>query len=231
MCESTTTAGGSTAQGQKVEGGGGQAQGQAGAGMSQATPQADPRMPPYQAQQAPMPQPPYPYPFPGGYAEASPPGYPPYPGAAWAYGAPPPFPYPPAYPPAYPPGYGPAGAMDGAGYAGHAGQGAGRAVHAAAGAAQPGQGAGMARMLDDMTGGSGLGSLVQMLDLDDRELWKGALIGAAAVLLLTNESVQNALFRSGVRARDAVRSGVDQVRNRAAAAGEAIRRAGEETHE
>lgn len=81
----------------------------------------------------------------------------------------------------------------------------------------PHGGAGMSQLMQEIAGGgSGLASLSQMLNLDDKELWKGALIGAAAVLLLTNESVQNALFKTGVQARDAVRSGVDRVKSTAA---------------
>jgi hypothetical protein len=69
-------------------------------------------------------------------------------------------------------------------------------------------------------GGNGLSSLTQMLNLNDKELWKGALIGAAVVLLLNNDSVQNALFKTGVRARDAVKSGVDTIKARAQTAAE-----------
>lgn len=253
MCESATTPEGRAAQGNRGEGQGTQAGptpgmgnqggggGQAQWAGAQAAPQAPP-MAPAQGHQSQMPQPWYtaptaPYP---GYAA---PVAPPYPGAPWGYG-PPPAPWPPQ--PYYP--YPPAAAMGPVGQAPHAGQGAGRAVHAAGGGTAPFgpgfgqgpgqgsgqgsvQGAGMARMLDEMTGDSGLGNLVRMLDLDDRELWKGALIGAAAVLLLTNDSVQNALFRSGVRARDAVKAGVDQVRTRTAAVGESVRRAREDAHE
>jgi hypothetical protein len=78
----------------------------------------------------------------------------------------------------------------------------------------------MSQLMQEIAGGgSGLSSLTQMLNLDDKELWKGALIGAAAVLLLTNESVQNALFKTGVRARDAVKSGVEKVKESAASTG------------
>lgn len=82
-----------------------------------------------------------------------------------------------------------------------------------------GSGAGMSQLMQEIAGGgNGLSSLTQMLNLDDKELWKGTLIGAAAVLLLTNASVQNALFKTGVGARDAVKSGVDRVKASAASA-------------
>jgi hypothetical protein len=84
----------------------------------------------------------------------------------------------------------------------------------------------MSQLMQEIAGGgSGLSSLTQMLNLDDKELWKGALIGAAAVLLLTNESVQNALFKTGVRARDAVKSGVEKVKESAASAGAEVAKA------
>lgn len=79
----------------------------------------------------------------------------------------------------------------------------------------------MSQLMEELAGGgNGLSSLSQMFNLDDKELWKGALIGAAVVLLLTNDSVQNALFKSSVRARDAVKSGVDQVKSRTRTAAE-----------
>lgn len=56
--------------------------------------------------------------------------------------------------------------------------------------------------------GNSLAELRQMLNFDDRELWKGALIGAAAVLLLTNDTVQRRLFRAGNRAQQTLRSGL-----------------------
>lgn len=74
---------------------------------------------------------------------------------------------------------------------------------------------GMAEMMAQLSGGSGLSSLGRLLGTGDGEFWKGALIGAAAVLLLTNESVQRALFRTGAKASEAVKSGVEKVRKTA----------------
>ena len=74
-------------------------------------------------------------------------------------------------------------------------------------------GAGMADLMEEISnGGNGFSSLSKMLNLDDSEFWKGALVGAAAVLLLTNESVQGALFKTGARAKEAVGSGIDKMK-------------------
>ena len=86
---------------------------------------------------------------------------------------------------------------------------------------------GMSQFVDEIAnGGSGFSSLGKMVNLDDSEFWKGALIGAAAVLLLTNESVQKTLFKTGVKAKDAVKSGVEKVK---AKAREAQEESGEES--
>lgn len=93
-----------------------------------------------------------------------------------------------------------------------AGQGA-----AAPGVAGRGRQAGLAEVLDELSnGGNGLSSLTRMLSLEDSDFWKGALVGAAAVLLFTNDSVQDALFKSGARAKSAVRSGADKLKQAAA---------------
>ncbi len=51
---------------------------------------------------------------------------------------------------------------------------------------------------------SALTSLSRLIDFSDTEFWKGAAIGAAAVLLLTNSGVQQALFRTGAKAKQGV---------------------------
>lgn len=91
---------------------------------------------------------------------------------------------------------------------------------AQAGAGQgPGPQAGMQQLFEELAeGGNGLNSLTRMLSLDDTEFWKGALVGAAAVLLLTNDQVQDALFKSGAKAKSAVKSGADQLKGRASTA-------------
>jgi hypothetical protein len=134
------------------------------------------------------------------------------------FGYPPPYPYyppwampqwpgyPPAATPPYPP---PAAAMHGHPH---------HHPHLHANHAQPPGaamgGPGMAQVMQELANGGsgGLASLTRLLDLDDKDFWKGALVGAAAVLLLTNESVQRALFRGAVKGRDAVDDGVDKVK-------------------
>jgi hypothetical protein len=82
-----------------------------------------------------------------------------------------------------------------------------------------GQRGGMSEVLQELAnGGNGLSSLPRLLNLEDSEFWKGALVGAAAVLLLTNDSVQDALFKTGARAKDAVQSGADKLKRTAAGA-------------
>ncbi len=75
-----------------------------------------------------------------------------------------------------------------------------------------GQGPSMDQIVEELSNGGGLGGIGKLLDFEDTEFWKGALVGAAAVLLLTNESVQQSLFKSGVKARDAVEKGFDSLR-------------------
>ncbi|SDW84688.1 hypothetical protein [Thiocapsa roseopersicina] len=147
-----------------------------------------------------------------------PPGVDPY----WAYQAqaqaayaPPPYPYPGPYvgpyagmaPPQAPwPGYAPGLEQQG---------GAGRMAGGR-------HGAGMADLVDEIAnGGNGLSSLGKMFNLEDSEFWKGALLGAAAVLLLTNESVQGALFKTGAKTKAAVKTGVDRVKERVRQSGDA----------
>lgn len=76
-----------------------------------------------------------------------------------------------------------------------------------------GQGQGMTQFMQEIaSGGTGLNSLTKMLDFDDKDFWKGALVGAAVVMLFTNESLQNMLFKGAVKSRDAVKDGVDKVK-------------------
>lgn len=118
-------------------------------------------------------------------------GYPPYHPTPPVYY--PPYPYHPPYslPPGYQAAHHPPPLNDGDAYASR-------------------QSADINQLLNGVANGDGnsLATLGQMLNFDDRELWKGALIGAAAVLLLTNEAVQRALFRTGNRAKQALQSGL-----------------------
>lgn len=123
----------------------------------------------------------------------------------------------PHYPPPYQTPYHPYYGYYGAGYAPagaylHAPPWADQAWTDQAGAAQQaagmgGQGrrAGMSDLVDEISnGGSGLASLGKILDFNDADFWKGALVGAAAVLLLTNESVQGWLLGLGAKAKGAL---------------------------
>jgi hypothetical protein len=147
-----------------------------------------------------------------------PPGVDPY----WAYHAqaqaayaPPPYPYAGPYAGMTPsqapwPGYAPGLEQQ---------CGAGRMAGGGHGA---GHGAGMADLVDEIAnGGNGLSSLGKMLNFEDSEFWKGALLGAATVLLLTNESVQGALFKTGAKTKAAVKTGVDRVKERVRQSGDA----------
>lgn len=61
-----------------------------------------------------------------------------------------------------------------------------------------GRQAGVSEFIEEIAGGgNGLNSLSRLLNFEDTEFWKGALVGAAAVMLLTNESVQSMLFKGG----------------------------------
>lgn len=73
-------------------------------------------------------------------------------------------------------------------------------------AAAPPQ-AGIGQWIQELSQGNPqLSGLSKMLNLEDSEFWKGALIGAGAVLLLTNETVQEMMFKNGTKAKDAVKS-------------------------
>jgi hypothetical protein len=127
------------------------------------------------------------------------------------------------YPPEMMGGYGPAGPHGGYGYGpgpmpppgygapGYGGPGFDPAGPHAPGGAQ-GHGPSMEALVEEMSNGGGLAGLGKLLDFEDTEFWKGALVGAAAVLLLTNESVQQSLLKSGVKARDAVEKGLGSLR-------------------
>ncbi|MCP5426016.1 MAG: hypothetical protein H6970_13260 [Gammaproteobacteria bacterium] len=143
-----------------------------------------------------------------------PPGYGPPPFAYTA--APPPGPAHGMSAPVYYPGLGGYGApFPGpapVGYGPGAPHQVGRGPGGSAGQGGQHQGQGVSGLVEEIAnGGNGLSSLSRLLNLDDWEFWKGAAIGAAAVMLLTNESVQKMLFRTSVKARDTFRDGVEKV--------------------
>jgi hypothetical protein len=66
----------------------------------------------------------------------------------------------------------------------------------------------MAAALGALADQSGLGMFRNLLNFDDDEFWKGALVGAAAVLLLTNENLRNSLLGGAAKTAEAVKSGL-----------------------
>ncbi len=83
----------------------------------------------------------------------------------------------------------------------------------------------MGQLIEEMTAGTGFAGIGQFLDFNDTDFWKGALVGAAAVVLLTNETVQQSLLKGGVKARDVVEKGLNSMqpktKSKADAEGEA----------
>lgn len=73
--------------------------------------------------------------------------------------------------------------------------------------------AGLNDLVEEISnGGNGLASLGRMLNLEDSQFWRGALIGAAAVLVLTNDAVHDLLFKTGAAAKRGVQSGSERLR-------------------
>lgn len=75
-------------------------------------------------------------------------------------------------------------------------------------AAQAGNPSGFAAALGSIADQNGLGMFKDMFNLDDGEFWKGALVGAAIVLLLTNENLRNSLIGGAAKTAEAVKSGL-----------------------
>lgn len=91
-------------------------------------------------------------------------------------------------------------------------------------------------MVEDMMGEQAgmLKNIISMIGADDKEFWKGAMIGAAATLLLTNENVRNMLMQTlsgtgemlksgGGKVKDAVMSGAENIRDTAVTGGTIFR--------
>lgn len=68
--------------------------------------------------------------------------------------------------------------------------------------------AGMQAAMSEFADQSGLGALKGFLNFTDGEFWKGALVGAAIVLLMTNEDLRSALLGSAARTANAMKSGL-----------------------
>ncbi|MFD2110365.1 hypothetical protein [Thiorhodococcus fuscus] len=52
-------------------------------------------------------------------------------------------------------------------------------------------------MSEVANGGNGLSTLSKMLNFEDPDFWKGALVGAAAALVLSSGSIQGLFGRAG----------------------------------
>lgn len=68
--------------------------------------------------------------------------------------------------------------------------------------------AGLTAALGDIADKSGLSMFKDLFNWEDGEFWKGAMVGAAVVLLLTNENLRNSLFSGAAKTADAVKSGL-----------------------
>jgi hypothetical protein len=66
---------------------------------------------------------------------------------------------------------------------------------------------GFAAVLGDIADKSGLGMFKEFFNWEDSEFWKGALVGAAVVLLMTNEHLRNSLIGGAAKTAEAVKSG------------------------
>jgi hypothetical protein len=52
------------------------------------------------------------------------------------------------------------------------------------------------------------------LDLQNNQFWKGALIGAAVTLLITNESVQKGVVKAIAKVTAAAQSGIEEMKEK-----------------
>ncbi|WPL18745.1 hypothetical protein Thiowin_03835 [Thiorhodovibrio winogradskyi] len=83
-------------------------------------------------------------------------------------------------------------------YPGHSYSSGHQSDHQASGHQGHGQRNGMSEFIEEIaSGGNGLNSLGRLLNFEDTDFWKGALVGAAAVMLLSNDGVRNLLFGGG----------------------------------
>ncbi|MDN6110473.1 MAG: YtxH domain-containing protein [Enterobacterales bacterium] len=68
-----------------------------------------------------------------------------------------------------------------------------------------------------------LKNIISTIGADDKEFWKGAMIGAAATLLLTNESVRNMLMQTVANAGDLLKTGGAKVKDGVMSGAETIK--------
>lgn len=64
----------------------------------------------------------------------------------------------------------------------------------------------MQSAVEQLADQNGLGMLKSFLNFSDGDFWKGALVGAAAVMLLTNEDLRNSLLNGAEQAAESVKS-------------------------
>jgi hypothetical protein len=62
-------------------------------------------------------------------------------------------------------------------------------------------------MFNDLADKNGLGMLKGLFDFSDGDFWKGALVGAAIVMLMTNDELRNSLINGAAKTAEAVKSG------------------------
>lgn len=67
---------------------------------------------------------------------------------------------------------------------------------------------GLASALGDIADKTGLGMVKDLFNWEDGEFWKGAMVGAAVVLLLTNDDLRNSLIAGATKTADAMKSGL-----------------------
>ena len=68
--------------------------------------------------------------------------------------------------------------------------------------------AGLSAAMNEIADQSGLGALKGFLNFNDGEFWKGALVGAAVVLLMTNEDLRGALLGGAAKTANAMKAGM-----------------------
>ena len=68
--------------------------------------------------------------------------------------------------------------------------------------------AGFTAAMGDIAEKNGLGMFKDFLNFDDSEFWKGALVGAAVILLFTNEELRNSLIGGAAKTAEAFKAGL-----------------------
>lgn len=72
----------------------------------------------------------------------------------------------------------------------------------------PGAREGLAASLGALADSSGLSAFKDLFNWEDGEFWKGAMVGAAVVILLTNESLRDSLLGGFSKTAEAMKSGL-----------------------